>query len=333
MLLLLHPIQRHQPYLLCYHRSTSKNTFSQNICAAAVGLHRLGAGGLDHHPHRRALTKVEQGLERKKGRPFLAQLSGRRRLCRLRGCWSCPGRSIPMVAAEAVWADKPGLRRLADREPDGHGDLCRVHRAVSGAAVRADPTGADSVVAVGRRAHGGLHHLRHVDRADLCRAAVPTNTPAAGAVRDEVVAMAKSVGVPSDKIFVYDGSKQSNAYTANVSGLGGSAQVAMSEPMFKGADIAGARRRRSRDGPLRPPAQPVDHGRLLRAAGHCLLYRRPNLSVVRAGAERQGRDQIRRSGRPARAGGDHGRAGPDRRPDHQHFWSARSRATPTATAR
>ncbi len=68
-------------------------------------------------------------------------------------------------------------------------------------------------------------------------------TPAPpGAVRDEVVAMAKSVSIPSDKIFVYNGSKQSNAYTANVSGLGGSARVAMSDVMFqKGADIAEVR--------------------------------------------------------------------------------------------
>ncbi|MFT4251844.1 MAG: M48 family metalloprotease [Caulobacter sp.] len=68
-------------------------------------------------------------------------------------------------------------------------------------------------------------------------------TPApAGPVRDEVVAMARTVGVPSDKIFVYDGSKQSNAYTANVSGLFGSARVAMSDTMFKkGADIAEVR--------------------------------------------------------------------------------------------
>jgi len=68
-------------------------------------------------------------------------------------------------------------------------------------------------------------------------------TPAPpGAVRDEVVSMAKSVGIPSDKIFVYNGSKQSNAYTANVSGLGGSARVAMSDVMFrKGADIAEVR--------------------------------------------------------------------------------------------
>jgi STE24 endopeptidase len=68
-------------------------------------------------------------------------------------------------------------------------------------------------------------------------------TPApAGPVRDEVVSMAKANGIPADKIFVYDGSKQSNAYTANVSGLFGSARVAMSDTMFKqGADLAEVR--------------------------------------------------------------------------------------------
>jgi STE24 endopeptidase len=68
-------------------------------------------------------------------------------------------------------------------------------------------------------------------------------TPApAGPVRDQVVAMAKANGIPADKIFVYNGSKQSNAYTANVSGLFGSARVAMSDTMFKqGADLAEVR--------------------------------------------------------------------------------------------
>ncbi|WP_421931945.1 M48 family metallopeptidase [Phenylobacterium sp.] len=67
-----------------------------------------------------------------------------------------------------------------------------------------------------------------------------TYTPAPpGPVRDTVVAMAKANGVPSDKIYVYNGSKQSNRYTANVSGLFGTARVAMSDTMFKqGADIA-----------------------------------------------------------------------------------------------
>jgi len=68
-------------------------------------------------------------------------------------------------------------------------------------------------------------------------------TPAPpGAMRDEVVALAKTAGVPSDKIYIYNGSKQSNRYTANVAGLGGSARVAMSDVMFqKGADLAEVR--------------------------------------------------------------------------------------------
>lgn len=67
-----------------------------------------------------------------------------------------------------------------------------------------------------------------------------TYTPApAGPVRDTVVTMANANGVPSDKIYVYNGSKQSNRYTANVSGLFGTARVAMSDTMFKqGADLA-----------------------------------------------------------------------------------------------
>jgi STE24 endopeptidase len=57
-----------------------------------------------------------------------------------------------------------------------------------------------------------------------------------------VVALAHKAGVPSDKIYIYDGSKQSNRYTANVSGLFGSARVAMSDVMFKkNADIAEVR--------------------------------------------------------------------------------------------
>jgi len=68
-------------------------------------------------------------------------------------------------------------------------------------------------------------------------------TPAPnGQVRDAVVQMARANGIPSDKIFIYDGSKQSNAYTANVSGLFGTARIAMSDVMFKkGADLAEVR--------------------------------------------------------------------------------------------
>lgn len=68
-------------------------------------------------------------------------------------------------------------------------------------------------------------------------------TPAPpGPVRDAVVAMAKANGVPSDKIYIYDGSRQSNRYTANVSGLFSTARVAMSDVMFKkDADLAEVR--------------------------------------------------------------------------------------------
>lgn len=63
-----------------------------------------------------------------------------------------------------------------------------------------------------------------------------------GPVRDAVVALAKANGVPSDRIFIYDGSRQSNRYTANVSGLFGSTRIAMSDVMFaKGADLAEVR--------------------------------------------------------------------------------------------
>lgn len=65
-------------------------------------------------------------------------------------------------------------------------------------------------------------------------------TPAPdGPVRQLVVEMGHKVGVPTDKIFIYNGSKQSNAYTANVSGMFGTARVAMSDTMFQqGADQA-----------------------------------------------------------------------------------------------
>lgn len=65
-------------------------------------------------------------------------------------------------------------------------------------------------------------------------------TPAPqGPVRDAVVELATANGVPSDKIFVFNGSKQSNRYTANVTGVFGSAQINISDTMLKaGADMS-----------------------------------------------------------------------------------------------
>ena len=63
-----------------------------------------------------------------------------------------------------------------------------------------------------------------------------------GPVRDMVTTMAKQVGMPSDKILIYNGSKQSNRYTANAGGLFGYGRVAMSDVMFqKDADLAEVR--------------------------------------------------------------------------------------------
>jgi STE24 endopeptidase len=58
-----------------------------------------------------------------------------------------------------------------------------------------------------------------------------------GAVRDALVEQARVAGVPEDRIFVYDGSRQSNNFTANVAGVFGSARIAISDVAFKGATL------------------------------------------------------------------------------------------------
>ena len=58
-----------------------------------------------------------------------------------------------------------------------------------------------------------------------------------GEVRDALVELAQRAGVPADRIFVYDGSRQSNNFTANVSGLAGSARIAISDVAFNGASL------------------------------------------------------------------------------------------------
>jgi STE24 endopeptidase len=51
----------------------------------------------------------------------------------------------------------------------------------------------------------------------------------AGPVRDALIAMADEAKIPRDRIFVFDGSRQSNNFTANVSGVMGSARIAISD--------------------------------------------------------------------------------------------------------
>lgn len=61
----------------------------------------------------------------------------------------------------------------------------------------------------------------------------------AGEVRTEIIKLANTNNIPSEKIYFYNGSKQSNRYTANVSGIGKSARIAISDTMMaKGADMA-----------------------------------------------------------------------------------------------
>lgn len=58
-----------------------------------------------------------------------------------------------------------------------------------------------------------------------------------GPVRTAIERHAIEAGVPTDRIFVYDGSRQSNNFTANVSGVFGSARIAISDVALKGADL------------------------------------------------------------------------------------------------
>ena len=59
----------------------------------------------------------------------------------------------------------------------------------------------------------------------------------AGEVRDALEVQAKEAGIEPDRIFVFDGSRQSNNFTANVSGLGHSARIAISDVALKGASL------------------------------------------------------------------------------------------------
>ena len=58
-----------------------------------------------------------------------------------------------------------------------------------------------------------------------------------GQVRDAVVEMAGRAGVPPERVFMYDGSRQSNNFTANAGGVGSTARVAISDVALKSASI------------------------------------------------------------------------------------------------
>ncbi len=58
-----------------------------------------------------------------------------------------------------------------------------------------------------------------------------------GPVRDAVVSMAQRADIPADKVFMYDGSRQSNNFTANAGGVGSTARVAISDVALKDANL------------------------------------------------------------------------------------------------
>ncbi|MFL6754820.1 MAG: M48 family metallopeptidase [Sphingomicrobium sp.] len=58
-----------------------------------------------------------------------------------------------------------------------------------------------------------------------------------GLVRDAVVEMAGRAGIPPDKIYMFNGSRQSNNFTANAGGVGSTARVAISDVALKNASL------------------------------------------------------------------------------------------------
>jgi STE24 endopeptidase len=58
-----------------------------------------------------------------------------------------------------------------------------------------------------------------------------------GQVRDAVVEMAQRAGIPPNKVYMYNGSRQSNNFTANAGGVGSTARVAISDVALKNASL------------------------------------------------------------------------------------------------
>lgn len=58
-----------------------------------------------------------------------------------------------------------------------------------------------------------------------------------GEVKEAIEALALEANIPTNRIFMYDGSRQSNNFTANVSGIGSSARIAISDIALKEAKL------------------------------------------------------------------------------------------------
>jgi STE24 endopeptidase len=58
-----------------------------------------------------------------------------------------------------------------------------------------------------------------------------------GQVRDAVVSMAQRAAIPPERVFMFNGSRQSNNFTANAGGVGSTARVAISDVAVKNASL------------------------------------------------------------------------------------------------
>ena len=58
-----------------------------------------------------------------------------------------------------------------------------------------------------------------------------------GEVRDSILALAKEAGVPADDVYWFDASKQTKRISANVSGLGGTARIALNDNLLNGTSL------------------------------------------------------------------------------------------------
>jgi STE24 endopeptidase len=58
-----------------------------------------------------------------------------------------------------------------------------------------------------------------------------------GEVKQAIERLAVEANIPTERIFMYDGSRQSNNFTANVSGIGSSARIAISDIALKEANL------------------------------------------------------------------------------------------------
>lgn len=57
-----------------------------------------------------------------------------------------------------------------------------------------------------------------------------------GELRDDILALAETNGIPADNVYVFDVSRQSNRITANVNGLFGTTRIALSDTLIDNTD-------------------------------------------------------------------------------------------------